>query len=491
MATPDKRVARHRSDGITVLGTSDGTTSVVEAALERAGLDVRDRVVRTDTAALERAFDTAVPGPDALAVVLDGTVPDRPIVRAVEAATATTPTVVYAPRTDHEQSGRLLVSTTAGSNSDGTAFADFDWPEIRRCVVERAGAVRAERLGRLVDAVETLARQPTLSGDRVAIVSNAGGPGVMAADAVGTVGLSLATFTDATREELDNLIPAEGSTVNPIDLLGDAALPDFARATELVLDDDGVDAVVIVSAPSALFSFDELANTLTAVVDDSSVPVVASLMGGETAGEGGSSLGDAGVPVRFDPFAAVDCLAALQHDDRPGFPPVDEPPDPDRGWWGSTDSAAGEGAIDRADPEALCRAYGIPTALDDTDSRGTDVGADPVECSLRIVRDDALGPTVVAGIAPFDDVLDDIEARLAPLSDRDAAELFELQAGPLLRGVRGSTAVDLDALQELALRCSRIAIEQPTLDRLVLDPVVAGPDGVRVDGASLSTTTTE
>src|SRR5216683_2695268 len=133
-----------------------------------------------------------------------------------------------------------LAAKAAASHTGALAGADA----VFSAAFRRAGIVRVDTIEELFDAAETLARSPGLTGERLAIVTNGGGPGVMAVDALAAGAGRLAELSARTIERLDAVLPATWSRGNPVDIIGDAPPERYAAALQIVLDDDGVDGVL-------------------------------------------------------------------------------------------------------------------------------------------------------------------------------------------------------------------------------------------------------
>ena len=132
---------------------------------------------------------------------------------------------------------------------------------------QRAGLLRVRELDDLFSAAEMLARQPKLVGERLAILTNGGGAGVMATDRLGDLNGTLAALTDSTRAALDAVLPSTWSHGNPIDIIGDADAARYRRALEILLSADDTDAVLVMNCPTALASSTEIAQEVVALVD--------------------------------------------------------------------------------------------------------------------------------------------------------------------------------------------------------------------------------
>jgi acyl-CoA synthetase (NDP forming) len=142
-------------------------------------------------------------------------------------------------------------------------------------------------------------------------VTNAGGAGVMAADAAEWEGLTVARLSETTVRALAARLPPAAALYNPVDILGDANAQRYREALELVLGDPGVDMVTALSAPVAILRFSELAEVVAEAKERFGKPIAVSFMAGELGEEAEEILRKAGIPSFFDPARAVRALAAL------------------------------------------------------------------------------------------------------------------------------------------------------------------------------------
>jgi len=131
----------------------------------------------------------------------------------------------------------------------------------------RAGLLRVRELDDLFSAAEILARRPQLLGDRLAILTNGGGAGVLAADRLGDADGRLASLSDATRAALDRILPPTWSHGNPVDIIGDADPARYAGAVDALMQDDTADAVLVMNCPTALASSTAVAEEVLAVIE--------------------------------------------------------------------------------------------------------------------------------------------------------------------------------------------------------------------------------
>ncbi len=206
------------------------------------------------------------------------------------------------------KSGRTEAGARAVSSHTGTLAGT---EKAYEAAFRKAGVVRAHNAEELFDFARALDALPLPEEDGVAVVTNAGGPGVMATDAVGDSTLSLAEFDDATYDALDDALPDAAAVYNPVDVLGGAPAERFEDAVDVVLDDPNVGACLVIACPTATFSFGALAETVVETAEGTDAPVVAALMGGEGTKEAHSTLSEGGVPSYFDPARAVSSLEAV------------------------------------------------------------------------------------------------------------------------------------------------------------------------------------
>lgn len=223
-------------------------------------------------------------------------------VRFVEVArevTRSTPVVVLKP-------GRTDAGASAAASHTGSLASDDTAVEA---AFERAGVVRAASTQELYDYAAAL-RGPLPDGESVGIVTNAGGPGVLATDATAD-GCTLADLTDETREHLADLLPPTASVDNPTDVLGDADADRFGQAIDAMLADDTVDVGMVVTTPHPLVEYDDLIAEIGRLSRVHETPVVTCLMDGEMGADATRTLRRYGISNYPDPSRAADAIAAL------------------------------------------------------------------------------------------------------------------------------------------------------------------------------------
>lgn len=175
----------------------------------------------------------------------------------------------------------------------------------------RSGVVRADTYDALLDSAAAFAMQPLPRGDRVLIITNAGGPGTMAADAIEKAGLHVASLGERTAAALRRNLPGAAAIGNPVDVLGDAGPQRYAAALAAAQEDEGVDAVLVILTPQAMTRPAETARAVAGGIRGDK-PVLAVFMGGSEVMPGREELVAAGLPDYDSPERAVVALANLR-----------------------------------------------------------------------------------------------------------------------------------------------------------------------------------
>ncbi|NOT28098.1 MAG: GNAT family N-acetyltransferase [Acidobacteria bacterium] len=199
------------------------------------------------------------------------------------------------------KAGRSPAGARAASSHTG-ALAASD--VVVEALFREAGIIRTTTLEELFDVAALLAHQPVPAGSRVAILSNVGGPAILAADACESHGLVLAMLTDATREVLKGLLPAEASIGNPIDMIASATATQYERATRALLADEQVDSLLVIFTPPLVTQADDVARAIVAGAKGVSKTVVANFISSR-----GAPRDISPIPSYRFPEAAVAALA--------------------------------------------------------------------------------------------------------------------------------------------------------------------------------------
>ncbi|MFO7572631.1 MAG: GNAT family N-acetyltransferase [Gaiellaceae bacterium] len=403
----------------------------------------------------------------------------------------------------------------------------------------QAGVIRATSLEELIDAATLLSRRFRVPGRSVALVTNAGGLGILGADACEAVGLHLPQLGDETRAALAELLPAEASLANPVDMLGGATAATYAAVIPHLLVDSAVDAVIVLFVPAVSSTAAEVAEAVERSVREAGAdkPTLAVIVSAD------------GVPpvLRDSPHVAAfaypeSAARALGHAAaraawlrRPqGTVPVLEGLDHEAAHAVVTEALAevDDAWLDPGATRALLLAYGIPlvpervaASVDEAAAAAAEIGLPAVvktaeagahktetggialdladEAEVRaaaeriglpvvvqpmisggtellagVVQDPMFGPLVAFGPGGvFAELIGEATFRIAPLTTVDAEELVTSgKAGRLVAGFRGAPPANAEALEELLHRLSRLGEELPEVVELDLNPVLALSD---------------
>ena len=200
------------------------------------------------------------------------------------------------------KSGRSPAGAKAAASHTG-AMAGED--AVYDAAFKRAGIVRVDTIEELFDCAELMAKQPRPSGPRLAILTNGGGPGVMAMDTLARYGQEPEPLDPETMQALDGFLPPFWSRGNPIDILGDASAERFGRALEVCFNSKNLDGVLVILAPQALTDPLSVAESLAAAMKARRYPVFACWMGGKSIVKAVEILNEAGIPTYDAPERAV------------------------------------------------------------------------------------------------------------------------------------------------------------------------------------------
>jgi acetyltransferase len=205
------------------------------------------------------------------------------------------------------KSGRTEAGARAASSHTGS-IAGSD--RAYEAGLDQAGVLRAETAEELFDVARALDGLPVPASGEVAVVTNAGGPGVMATDATDDSALELASFAGETVDALQQALPETANVYNPVDVIGDAPAERFDRALEIVLNDPNVGTALVLAAPTNVLDFGTLGERIVDRRTTSDLPIAACLMGGASMDLARERLNEAGMPTYFDPFRAIRSLEA-------------------------------------------------------------------------------------------------------------------------------------------------------------------------------------
>lgn len=431
------------------------------------------------------------------------------------------------------KAGRSEAGARAAASHTG-ALAAGD--KVADAALRQLGFVRVDDVDELLDVGEAMLAPQRPAGSRVAVVTTSGGSGILAADALEAHGLALAPLAADTLKVLDGIVPAFGSTANPVDVtasvMSNAAL--FDQALDVIADDEGVDVVLACFCVLTGKDVDDVVSSLARVAARSGKPVLAVRTGADHLAPGAAArMRSAGIPCFPTPARAVRAAAALcrfaANEARPSAtspqtPRSPSPPPPAgaseqqlkalltsagvRVPRGRVASSAADATMAVAEVGGLAVLKAVvPGLVHKSEAGGVIVGVDPegaersYEAVARLggqvlveemvpggvealvgLAPSALGPVLTVGVGGvLTEVMADVALRLPPVTRDDVhAMIDETRLGHLLSGVRGAPPADREALVDLVLQVAGLTADWPHGFELDLNPVTVLADGVRV-----------
>lgn len=418
------------------------------------------------------------------------------------------------------KSGRYAASALAASSHTG-ALAGLD--AAYDAAFRRAGVLRVDELTELAAAAEMLSRTPRLTGERLAILTNGGGAGVMAVDRLIDLDGTLAELSPTTIEKLSKVLPPTWSHGNPVDIIGDADEARYGASLEVLLGDPGTDAVLVINCPTAIASNVEAAK---AVIETSRAvsqnrlrkkPILANWLGDKSAREAHHLLADALIANFPTPGIAVSGYMQLVAHARAQAQLMRVPPSQPAGLAPNREAArhviynalkSGRTILSETEAKALLRAYRIPTVVTHIAPSIEDVGiaarqilAEGKNVVVKILSHDISHKSDVGGVAL--DISSEEEAiqiaeamvrRISRIQPSARIEGFTVQAmvarkdsyeliigmsedptfGPLMLFGAGGTAVEIERDTALALPPLDINLSRDLIGRTRISKRLAG-----------------
>ena len=325
----------------------------------------------------------------------------RKFMSAARAAARSKPVVVI-------KAGRSVEAANAAQSHTG-ALAGSD--RVHDAAFSRAGMLRVGTLDGLFAAVETLGSAVRVAGDRLAIVSNGGGIGILATDSLIEAGGRLAEMTPATAQKLDAVLPPTWSHANPIDIIGDATPERYAATLETVLADRANDAVLVLNCPTAIADSVEAARATVTAAAGHARPVFTSWLGEGAAAEARRLFAEHRIPTYQTPSDAVQAFMHLVRYRRnqemlrqvpPSTPEAFEPEV--RRAKAVIERALGQGQpwLTEVEAKEVLAAYGIPvvptTVVESPDEAARAAGSIGQPVALKILSPDIIHKSDVGGV---------------------------------------------------------------------------------------------
>ncbi len=302
------------------------------------------------------------------------------------------------------KSGTTQAGSRAVSSHTGTLAGS---ERAYEAAFRQAGVLRAGSVQDLFDQAVAFANQPLPANSDVAVVTNAGGPGIMATDALERAGLKLAPLAPETQNKLRAGLPAAASALNPVDVLGDAMADRYALAVNLVADDPNVGAIIVVLTPQIMTQIKKTAEAVAEVSRRTGKPILTAFMGKQTIAEGERILRQAGLPNYPVPERAVAALAAMvrqrewQERPLPSYEHFDVDQEAVAAVFAKV-RADGRLTMGDAEARAVQEAYGIPyprsilaRTADEAVAAADDIGYPVV---MKITSPDILHKTDIGGV---------------------------------------------------------------------------------------------
>jgi len=413
-----------------------------------------------------------------------------------------------------------------------------------RAAFQQSGVIEAQTVSDLFDISMALAHQPLPQGNRVAIITNAGGPAALLSDSLAENGLQIADLKEHTRSALRGRLNPAAQVANPIDMLGGAEPPEYEFALQQALADPNVDAAVVILVPQALVNPLEVAEKIIHVSGSRQKPVLTCFMGEWSVQQARQRLHSSGIPMYVFPEIPGRVLGAMLQ-----YARWRQQSEFEAAQFNEFDRAAaaqilgqagGQEALGEAQTRPLFEAYGIPLVagqaahspeeaaeaarrlgfpvalkiispdiLHKSDFGGIRLNLnDPQEVRtayqemmesianrlpqarlegvlvermadkgqeviIGMRRDPNFGPLIMFGLGGvYVELFGDVSFRVAPLTRREALDMIhQTHAGKLLSGFRGEEPYDLQAVVDVILRLSQLALDFPQIAEMEINPL--------------------
>jgi acetyltransferase len=469
------------------------------------------------------------PDTDVVALYIESVSDGRAFMQAAHDCTRHKPLVVI--KAGWTQSGQRATLSHTGSMAGADAVYDS--------ALRQSGAIRVHTIEELFDACKALSMLPPVEGDRVVIVTNSGGPGVMAADWAEEIGLNVAEPSPRARARLAEFLPPHCAFKNPVDLTVEGTEAGYRQALLSLVNE--YDAALALNIAPAYLDSMPLARGVCDAAERSDKPIAAAFLPAQIVREAVPYLESRGVPSFATGERAMSALSCMARDEaqRRAWRPLPEPETRRK----RSGFSAGSGQMLEYEAMAWLEANGLPVPefrfaptlegvlqacaeigypvvmkvvspdilhksdvggvildIQDDDAAGSAFselqraarGGHAVETAasfrgvviypmirgakevlLGLSRDPQFGPVVAFGLGGvYTEVWHDIALRVAPVDVREAAGMVrEIRSFPLLQGIRGQPACDLDALSGVLSKFSQLPFLYPELDQVDLNPV--------------------
>jgi acetyltransferase len=452
------------------------------------------------------------------------TIPDPGrFVRVVRKASELKPVVIV-------KSGRTAVGARAASSHTGSLAGDS---AIAESLIEKSNAIRAASLEEMFMLASALSNMRRFSGNRVGVISNAGGPGTLIADALSESGFALPLLPEETRNELASKLMPQASTGNPLDLVATAPPEHYAVAADYLINSGLYDALILMVVPPVGVDSGSIGEAVAGRLSSGKLPVVSCFFG-TSAGAGGKRvMTESGIPTFKYPEQTVEVLRLMRSSSVPYAPALEGGESLLCRMAEIREMTSREGYLPQDDCRRLLDMYGLPIVrqalLSDEDNVGSlgltypvvakidhpdivhksDVGGvvlniggpedlrstvgellrkfggarsvlvqeqvrPGIELILGVNSDPNLGRILLAGMGGTGvEIHRDVAAAHVPFGREKAMSMLRsLRSWPVLEGYRGRPGVDTDTLTDMMCRLQRLLLDVPAVKELDLNPVI-------------------
>ena len=447
------------------------------------------------------------PGTHSILLYIESITAARKFMSAARAAARNKPVLVL-------KSGRAAEGARAAKSHTG-ALAGSD--DVYDAAIRRAGMLRVSHTDELFDAVETLARARPVTGHRLTIMTNGGGPGVMATDALIAAQGQLATLSEETLHRLSAILPSTWSRSNPVDIIGDAPAERYVKSLRALLDEPQSDAVLFIHAPTAIVPSAEIAAAVAPVITQASRNVLACWLGRDAVKDAQTTFENAGIPTYDTPEEGVRAFMEVVQYRRNQELLMEVPPSRSADFDHDRDKAQaiargalanGRTSLSEPEAKAVLAAYGIPvvdTRIAKTAEEAAKVALEvgfPV--ALKVLSSDVTHKSDVGGVVLDLQTAEAVTAAASAVQERvrqyrpDASvQGFTVQTmvrrpnayevivgvatdtvfGPVILFGQGGTAVEVTADRAVGLPPLNTVLARDLISRTRISKLLAGYRG--------------
>ncbi|MBI3887973.1 acetate--CoA ligase family protein, partial [Candidatus Microgenomates bacterium] len=378
---------------------------------------------------------------------------------------------------------------------------------VLQTALDQAGVIRCEELEEFFDLSRALSWSLAPIGPRVAIVSNAGGPAVISADAIVKFGLKLASFSQETHDQLNKILPRTASGANPVDVLGDALADRYVAASEIAIGNPETDALVCILTPQLMTQIEKTAEMIGDLSKKYQKPVFCSFIGGSLVSQGEQTLNSYKIPSFRFPERAISTLAKMWKWRQYYYKPEDFKCPANSFNFNLERSSEiinlatneSRGTLDNNEVNQLFLDAGIniPPAkivsnFEEAINFSNDCGWPTVLklCSPLLLHKTEVGGVIADINSPVEmesawaKLETKVKEHLLPLDYEAAAKLVESsKIYPLLKGYRGEVPCALDKVYDVMVRLSHLALKLESVNEIEINPVIVTLNNVwAVDG---------